>query len=79
MLLLQMTDVTREHCLEIIDKFEPCLENKKAGALGIDGKLTGIAVVGEGEQCLNAYEKSHLFACLWSHRIVLDNVENAFK
>ncbi|XP_042739307.1 1-phosphatidylinositol 4,5-bisphosphate phosphodiesterase eta-2 isoform X1 [Lagopus leucura] len=33
----KMTDVTREHCLEIIDKFEPCLENKKAGALGIDG------------------------------------------
>ncbi|XP_072210483.1 1-phosphatidylinositol 4,5-bisphosphate phosphodiesterase eta-2 isoform X3 [Excalfactoria chinensis] len=33
----KMTDVTREHCLEIINKFEPCLENKKAGALGIDG------------------------------------------
>ncbi|XP_052548078.1 1-phosphatidylinositol 4,5-bisphosphate phosphodiesterase eta-2 isoform X4 [Tympanuchus pallidicinctus] len=33
----KMTNVTREHCLEIIDKFEPCLENKKAGALGIDG------------------------------------------
>lgn len=33
----KMTNVTREHCLEIINKFEPCLENKKAGALGIDG------------------------------------------
>lgn len=64
LLLLQMTNVTREHCLEIINKFEPCLENKMAGALGIDGKLAGIAAVGEGEQCLNAYKKSHLFACL---------------
>ncbi|XP_021273235.1 1-phosphatidylinositol 4,5-bisphosphate phosphodiesterase eta-2 isoform X5 [Numida meleagris] len=33
----KMTNVTREHCLEIINKFEPCPENKKAGALGIDG------------------------------------------
>uniref|UniRef100_A0A669R0R3 Phosphoinositide phospholipase C n=1 Tax=Phasianus colchicus TaxID=9054 RepID=A0A669R0R3_PHACC len=33
----KMTNVTREHCLEIINKFEPCLENKKTGALGIDG------------------------------------------
>lgn len=60
LLLLQMTNVTREHCLEIINKFEPCLENKKAGALGIDGKLAGIAAVGEGKQCLNAYKKSHV-------------------
>ena len=42
-----MTDVTKEHCLEIISKFEPCLENKKEGALGIDGKLAGVAFVGE--------------------------------
>ncbi|NXK79079.1 PLCH2 phosphodiesterase, partial [Amazona guildingii] len=33
----KMTNVTTEHCLEIINKFEPCLENKKEGALGIDG------------------------------------------
>ncbi|XP_053942016.1 1-phosphatidylinositol 4,5-bisphosphate phosphodiesterase eta-2 isoform X3 [Cuculus canorus] len=33
----KMTNVTKEHCLEIISKFEPCLENKKQGALGIDG------------------------------------------
>ncbi|NXL88869.1 PLCH2 phosphodiesterase, partial [Alectura lathami] len=33
----KMTNVTKEHCLEIINKFEPCLENKKGGALGIDG------------------------------------------
>uniref|UniRef100_A0A8C6K3T5 Phosphoinositide phospholipase C n=1 Tax=Melopsittacus undulatus TaxID=13146 RepID=A0A8C6K3T5_MELUD len=33
----KMTNVTKEHCLEIINKFEPCLENKKEGALGIDG------------------------------------------
>ncbi|KFV63521.1 1-phosphatidylinositol 4,5-bisphosphate phosphodiesterase eta-2, partial [Dryobates pubescens] len=33
----KMTNVTEEHCLEIISKFEPCLENKKEGALGIDG------------------------------------------
>ncbi|OXB78135.1 UNVERIFIED_CONTAM: hypothetical protein H355_007277 [Colinus virginianus] len=33
----KMTNVTREHCLEIINRFEPCPENKKAGALGIDG------------------------------------------
>ncbi|XP_037237335.1 1-phosphatidylinositol 4,5-bisphosphate phosphodiesterase eta-2 isoform X4 [Falco rusticolus] len=33
----KMTNVTKEHCLEIISKFEPCLENKKEGALGIDG------------------------------------------
>uniref|UniRef100_A0A672V6U0 Phosphoinositide phospholipase C n=1 Tax=Strigops habroptila TaxID=2489341 RepID=A0A672V6U0_STRHB len=33
----KMTNVTKEHCLEIVNKFEPCLENKKEGALGIDG------------------------------------------
>ncbi|KAM6240850.1 1-phosphatidylinositol 4,5-bisphosphate phosphodiesterase eta-2 isoform 1-T1 [Porphyrio hochstetteri] len=33
----KMVNVTKEHCLEIISKFEPCLENKKEGALGIDG------------------------------------------
>ncbi|KAM6296190.1 1-phosphatidylinositol 4,5-bisphosphate phosphodiesterase eta-2 isoform 2-T2 [Aegotheles albertisi] len=33
----KMTNVTEEHCLEIISKFEPCPENKKEGALGIDG------------------------------------------
>ncbi|KAJ6658760.1 hypothetical protein lerEdw1_019681 [Lerista edwardsae] len=33
----KMANVTREHCLEIINQFEPCPENKKQGALGIDG------------------------------------------
>ncbi|XP_048470834.1 1-phosphatidylinositol 4,5-bisphosphate phosphodiesterase eta-2a [Rhincodon typus] len=33
----KMTSVTKEHCLEIVDKFEPCLENRKQGVLGIDG------------------------------------------
>ncbi|XP_033375133.1 1-phosphatidylinositol 4,5-bisphosphate phosphodiesterase eta-2 isoform X4 [Parus major] len=33
----KMTNVTKEYCLEIISKFEPCPENKKEGALGIDG------------------------------------------
>ncbi|XP_072442398.1 1-phosphatidylinositol 4,5-bisphosphate phosphodiesterase eta-2a isoform X4 [Chiloscyllium punctatum] len=33
----KMTNVTKEHCLEIIDKFEPCPENRKQGVLGIDG------------------------------------------
>ncbi|KAM4886061.1 1-phosphatidylinositol 4,5-bisphosphate phosphodiesterase eta-2 [Sylvia borin] len=33
----KMANVTKEHCLEIISKFEPCPENKKEGALGIDG------------------------------------------
>ncbi|KAM4738213.1 1-phosphatidylinositol 4,5-bisphosphate phosphodiesterase eta-2a isoform 1-T3 [Anableps anableps] len=32
-----MTKVTKDHCLEIINKFEPCSENQKQGALGIDG------------------------------------------
>lgn len=54
LLLLQMTNVTKEHCLEIINKFEPCLENKQEGALGIDGKLAGVAFV----------RKRQLFRCL---------------
>uniref|UniRef100_A0A8C0J191 Phosphoinositide phospholipase C n=1 Tax=Chelonoidis abingdonii TaxID=106734 RepID=A0A8C0J191_CHEAB len=33
----RMTNVGKEYCLEIINQFEPCLENKKQGALGIDG------------------------------------------
>ncbi|XP_072100934.1 1-phosphatidylinositol 4,5-bisphosphate phosphodiesterase eta-2a isoform X1 [Mobula birostris] len=33
----KMNSVTKEHCLEVIDKFEPCLENQKRGVLGIDG------------------------------------------
>uniref|UniRef100_A0A3P8UTV1 Phosphoinositide phospholipase C n=1 Tax=Cynoglossus semilaevis TaxID=244447 RepID=A0A3P8UTV1_CYNSE len=33
----KMTKVTKEHCLEIINKFEPCSENQKEGVLGIDG------------------------------------------
>ncbi|XP_038137765.1 1-phosphatidylinositol 4,5-bisphosphate phosphodiesterase eta-2a isoform X1 [Cyprinodon tularosa] len=32
-----MTTVTKDHCLEIINKFEPCSENQKQGVLGIDG------------------------------------------
>uniref|UniRef100_G3PHW3 Phosphoinositide phospholipase C n=1 Tax=Gasterosteus aculeatus aculeatus TaxID=481459 RepID=G3PHW3_GASAC len=33
----KMSKVTKEHCLEIINKFEPCSENQKEGVLGIDG------------------------------------------
>ncbi|XP_068162408.1 1-phosphatidylinositol 4,5-bisphosphate phosphodiesterase eta-2-like [Antennarius striatus] len=33
----KMTKVTKEHCLEIINKFEPCSENQKQRVLGIDG------------------------------------------
>ncbi|XP_061591563.1 1-phosphatidylinositol 4,5-bisphosphate phosphodiesterase eta-2a [Cololabis saira] len=33
----KMTKVARDHCLEIINKFEPCSENQKQGVLGIDG------------------------------------------
>ncbi|XP_015266413.1 PREDICTED: 1-phosphatidylinositol 4,5-bisphosphate phosphodiesterase eta-2, partial [Gekko japonicus] len=33
----KMNNVTREHCLEIINQFEPCPESKQQGALGIDG------------------------------------------
>lgn len=35
--LFQMTRVTRDHCVEIITKFEPCSDNQKRGLLGIDG------------------------------------------
>lgn len=35
-----MTKVTKDHCLEIINKFEPCSENQKQGVLGIDGEST---------------------------------------
>ncbi|XP_063001609.1 1-phosphatidylinositol 4,5-bisphosphate phosphodiesterase eta-2 [Elgaria multicarinata webbii] len=33
----KMINVTKDHCLEIINHFEPCPENKEQGALGIDG------------------------------------------
>ncbi|XP_039611990.1 1-phosphatidylinositol 4,5-bisphosphate phosphodiesterase eta-2a isoform X3 [Polypterus senegalus] len=33
----KMLNVTKEHCLEIVEKFEPCPENRKQGVLGIDG------------------------------------------
>ncbi|KAK0156452.1 1-phosphatidylinositol 4,5-bisphosphate phosphodiesterase eta-2 [Merluccius polli] len=33
----KMTKVTKDHCLEIINKFEPCSQNQKQGVLGIDG------------------------------------------
>uniref|UniRef100_A0A4W4E3A7 Phosphoinositide phospholipase C n=1 Tax=Electrophorus electricus TaxID=8005 RepID=A0A4W4E3A7_ELEEL len=33
----KMTKVTKEHCLEIVAKFEPCPENQTLGVLGIDG------------------------------------------
>uniref|UniRef100_A0A8C7JMK8 Phosphoinositide phospholipase C n=1 Tax=Oncorhynchus kisutch TaxID=8019 RepID=A0A8C7JMK8_ONCKI len=33
----KMTKVTKDHCLEIVNKFEPCSENQKQGVLGIDG------------------------------------------
>ncbi|CAB1336811.1 unnamed protein product [Coregonus sp. 'balchen'] len=33
---LEMTKVTKDHCLEIVNKFEPCPENQKQGVLGID-------------------------------------------
>ncbi|XP_063799158.1 1-phosphatidylinositol 4,5-bisphosphate phosphodiesterase eta-2 isoform X5 [Pseudophryne corroboree] len=33
----KMMNVTKEHCLDIVAKFEPCPENKKDGVLGIDG------------------------------------------
>ncbi|XP_061457041.1 1-phosphatidylinositol 4,5-bisphosphate phosphodiesterase eta-2 isoform X2 [Rhineura floridana] len=32
----KMINVTKDHCLEIINHFEPCPENKEQGALGID-------------------------------------------
>uniref|UniRef100_A0AAY4BL27 Phosphoinositide phospholipase C n=1 Tax=Denticeps clupeoides TaxID=299321 RepID=A0AAY4BL27_9TELE len=33
----KMTKVAKEHCLEIVAKFEPCPENQKNEVLGIDG------------------------------------------
>ncbi|XP_047438777.1 1-phosphatidylinositol 4,5-bisphosphate phosphodiesterase eta-2a isoform X3 [Mugil cephalus] len=33
----KMTKVTKDYCLDIINKFEPCSENQKQGVLGIDG------------------------------------------
>ncbi|KAL2103385.1 hypothetical protein ACEWY4_000253 [Coilia grayii] len=33
----KMAKVTKEHCLEIVAKFEPCPDNQKQGVLGIDG------------------------------------------
>ncbi|XP_066547208.1 1-phosphatidylinositol 4,5-bisphosphate phosphodiesterase eta-2a isoform X2 [Amia ocellicauda] len=33
----KMTNVTKEHCVEIVNKFEPCPENQHQGVLGIDG------------------------------------------
>ncbi|KAM5140319.1 LOW QUALITY PROTEIN: 1-phosphatidylinositol 4,5-bisphosphate phosphodiesterase eta-2-like [Mantella aurantiaca] len=33
----KMTNVTKEYCLDIVTKFEPCPENKKDAVLGIDG------------------------------------------
>ncbi|XP_051508487.1 1-phosphatidylinositol 4,5-bisphosphate phosphodiesterase eta-2-like [Myxocyprinus asiaticus] len=36
----KMTNVTKEHCLEVVSKFEPCPENQTQGVLGIDGFTT---------------------------------------
>ena len=33
-----MTKVTKDKCLEIMDKFEPSKEGRKLGQLGIDGE-----------------------------------------
>ncbi|KAM3872213.1 LOW QUALITY PROTEIN: 1-phosphatidylinositol 4,5-bisphosphate phosphodiesterase eta-2-like [Diretmus argenteus] len=33
----KMTKVTKDHCLEIVNKFEPCSENQKHRVIGIDG------------------------------------------
>ncbi|KAI1892566.1 hypothetical protein AGOR_G00134900 [Albula goreensis] len=33
----KMTNVTKDHCLEIVSKFEPCPDNQQQGVLGIDG------------------------------------------
>nr|XP_033777849.1 1-phosphatidylinositol 4,5-bisphosphate phosphodiesterase eta-2 isoform X2 [Geotrypetes seraphini] len=33
----KMANVTKEFCLEIVNQFEPCPENKNQGVLGIDG------------------------------------------
>jgi hypothetical protein len=34
-----MQRVTKEKCLEVINKFEPTKEGKRKGRLGIDGKF----------------------------------------
>uniref|UniRef100_F7CZJ3 Phosphoinositide phospholipase C n=1 Tax=Ornithorhynchus anatinus TaxID=9258 RepID=F7CZJ3_ORNAN len=33
----KMTNVTKESCLEVVSQFEPCPQNRRKGALGIDG------------------------------------------
>jgi len=33
-----MTRVTKDKCIEIINKYEPSKDGKKKGQLGIDGK-----------------------------------------
>lgn len=58
-----MNGVTLESCQSIIEQFEPCLENKSKGVLGIDGewvfpsvrpsqggdgKLPGSCMLGQG-------------------------------
>lgn len=73
-----MTNVTKEHCLEIINKFEPCLENKKEGALGIDGKQAGIAFIGK-RQLFNAYENIASICRIYSHRILSGCTEYAVQ
>ena len=35
--LFQMQRITKEKCLEILERFEPSTEGKKKGTLGIDG------------------------------------------
>lgn len=43
-LRFQMIKVTKDHCLEVINKFEPCSENQKQGVLGIDGMSTSVVL-----------------------------------
>ncbi|XP_069466293.1 1-phosphatidylinositol 4,5-bisphosphate phosphodiesterase eta-2 isoform X2 [Ambystoma mexicanum] len=33
----KMPHATKEYCLEVVEKFEPCTENKNQGVMGIDG------------------------------------------
>uniref|UniRef100_A0A671QLR8 Phosphoinositide phospholipase C n=1 Tax=Sinocyclocheilus anshuiensis TaxID=1608454 RepID=A0A671QLR8_9TELE len=33
----KMTNVSKEHCVKIVSKFEPCPDNQTLGVLGIDG------------------------------------------
>lgn len=46
-----MNDVTLESCQNIIEQFEPCLENKSKGVLGIDGEwvLPSVLLFQEGD------------------------------